>query len=96
MEQEANFKLLSDEFGGLHTRMNTDQMFRGDYKTIAEYYQTMRAIGAFTINDILRAEGMDTIGPEGDVRHMQAQNVAVAGSPAVPPPAVEEVADEDR
>lgn len=83
-EQEANRKLLSREFGGLFTKMNTDELLRGDYQTSAQYYQTMRNIGAFTINDVLRMEGMDSIGPEGDVRHMQMQQVPVTETPAEP------------
>ena len=59
--------------------MNTDQLLRGDYTTLAAYYQTMRNIGVFTINDVLRMEGLDTIGAEGDIRHMQVQNQPVSG-----------------
>lgn len=88
-EQEANRKLLSREFGGLYSQMNTDELLRGDYTTLAAYYQTMRQIGVFTVNDVLRQEGMDTIGPEGDVRVMQSQNVPIPGAgsdaPADPP-----------
>ena len=82
-EQEANRKLLSREHGGLFSQMNTDELLRGDYSTLAGYYQTMRQIGAFTVNDVLRMEGMDTIGPEGDVRHMQMQDVPL-GDPKQP------------
>jgi len=100
-EQEANRKLLNSEWGGLRARMNTDELLRGDYKTLAGYYRTMRQIGVFTVNDVLRMEGMPTIGAEGDVRHMQEQNRPVGeaggeagGAAASPAPGANEGADQ--
>jgi HK97 family phage portal protein len=78
-EQQADRKLLNRRLTKLYTQMNTDQLLRGDYTTLAAYYQTMRNIGVFTINDVLRMEGLDTIGAEGDIRHMQVQNQPVSG-----------------
>lgn len=92
-EQEANRKLLNSERQGHYSRMNTDQLLRGDYTTLASYYQTMRNIGAFSINDVLRKEGENTIGPEGDVRHMQAQYVPV-GETAPRPGATRDETDD--
>lgn len=88
-EQEANFKLLRDEFGGLYTKMEADELLRADYEVLARYYETMRRIGVFTVNDVLKMEGMNTIGPEGDVRHMQVQNQPIGpdGAPKSVEPA---------
>lgn len=89
LEQEANRKLLSSEFGGRHTRMNVNEFKRGDSESRSAYYQVMRNMGAFSVNDIRRMEGLDTIGPEGDVRVMQGQYVpleTIGEEPLSPPP----------
>lgn len=73
MEQEADIKLLSDNWGGLFSKMNTNAIVRGDLKARTAYYQAMRNMGVFTVNRILELEDESTIGPEGDVRVMQKQ-----------------------
>ncbi len=78
LEEEANFKLVSfRNQGSIITKLNLKGLMRGDAKTRAEYYQMMRNLGAFTINDILGLEDMNPIGPDGDVRVMQSQYVPI-------------------
>ena len=75
LEQEADYKLIalpetvqprlsSRQF----TRIALEGLLRGDAKSRAEYYQIMRNIGAYSVNDILALEDRNTIGPEGDKR----------------------------
>jgi HK97 family phage portal protein len=72
MEQEANAKLFTGREHGVRTKFNVRGLLRGDDKSRAEYYTSMRSIGAYSVNDILRLEDMDPIGPEGDIRIVQA------------------------
>lgn len=60
---------------------------RGDAQSRSAFYKTMREIGAYSVNDILRREGENTIGPEGDIRVMQAQYVPLDRIGAEPAPA---------
>lgn len=73
MEQEANRKLLSSNFGGLQSKFNLNGFARADMQSRGAFYKIMREVGAFTVNDILALEDMPTIGEEGDVRVMQSQ-----------------------
>lgn len=73
MEQEADRKLLTSGWGGLYSKMNVNALVRGDMAARGAYYQQMRNMGVFTVNDILRLEDMNTIGKDGDVRVMQMQ-----------------------
>jgi HK97 family phage portal protein len=73
MEQEADIKLLSDNWGGLFSKMNTNAIVRGDLAARTAFYQAMRNMGVYTVNRILELEDESTIGPEGDVRVMQVQ-----------------------
>jgi HK97 family phage portal protein len=71
-EQEANFKLLGGpKRSKIYSKINVSGLLRGDDKSRAEYYKIMREIGVYCINDILRLEDMDPIGPEGDERILQ-------------------------
>lgn len=45
-----------------------DGRLRGDYKTRMEGYKTGLGTAMFTINDVLRKENMNDIGPAGDIR----------------------------
>lgn len=84
MEQETDRKLFVVP-RRYYSKMNVNSFQRGDAQARGEYYKMMRDIGAFSVNDVLRAEDMDTIGPEGDVRTMQMQYVPI-----------EEIGEEDE
>lgn len=84
-EQEADFKLIGQP--GVFTKMNLRGLLRGDAKSRAEYYKAMREMGVFSVNDIRMLEDLNPIGPEGNVRVMQAQYVPldqVGQQPAAP------------
>lgn len=85
MEQEVDAKLLTSNWGGLYSKMNVNAFQRGDSAARASFYQQMRNMGVFTVNDILRLEDMPTIGPEGDVRVMQVQYQPTGATPDAAP-----------
>lgn len=63
-EQELNRKLLGVG-GSFYCETSMSALLRGDFKSRAEGYKTLRDIGVFSTNDILSAEGLNTI-PEED------------------------------
>lgn len=70
-EDEADFKLFGQNRQGYYTKMNLNALMRGDAKSRAEFYQTMRNLGAYSANRILELEDENTIGPDGDKHTMQ-------------------------
>lgn len=73
-EDEANFKLLRKRETGLYSKMNMNALMRGDVAARGQWYQMMRNVGAFSVNDILRLEDQNTISAAegGDKRVMQS------------------------
>src|SRR5262245_36956493 len=66
-EAEANFKLFGrTNRGRRFVRHNFLSLLRGDVEKRSKYYQTMFDRGIFSVNDILRSEDMNPLGPEGD------------------------------
>lgn len=65
LEQEAQIKLVSGR--NRATKVYVQGLLRGDTKARGEWYQTMRDLGAFSINKILELEDEDPI-PGGDLR----------------------------
>lgn len=86
-EQEADFKLFGANRGGFFTDIDLRGLMRGDAKARGEYYQMMRNTGAYSVNQILVAEGENPIGPEGDKRVMQSQYTTLERIGEEPPPA---------
>ena len=77
-EQELTRKLVSPlEYSQQTIEHNLDGVLRGDSAKRAEFYSKMHGIGAFSINDILRKENMNPIGPEGDA-HLVPLNMIPA------------------
>lgn len=74
-QQEIDFKLLSPRGKPRFTRIDIEWLSQGDAQARANYYQTMRNIGAYSVNDILKLEGRDTIGPDGDIRVVNSANI---------------------
>jgi HK97 family phage portal protein len=74
LEEEADRKLT---FGwqAEFTKIALQALMRADSSTRGTWYQTMRNIGAFSVNDVRSLEDMDGIGPDGDVYVMQQQYV---------------------
>jgi HK97 family phage portal protein len=73
-EQEADCKLLNNNWGGLFTRLDVRGLMRGTHKDRAEYYRALFGIGVMSVNDIRAKEDMNPI-PKGDV-HMLPLNMA--------------------
>lgn len=68
-EQEGDFKFFDvSERGRRFTKMDLDELMRGDSSARGEFYKTMTSIGALSINEVREAEDRDSIGPDGDLR----------------------------
>jgi HK97 family phage portal protein len=76
-EQRITKELLQDP--KVYARYNVEGLLRGDSTARANFYKTMREIGAYSVNDILTAEKRPPIGPEGDTR-IQPLNFAPLGT----------------
>lgn len=66
IEQEAQRKLLGGVESPYYARHQFNALLRGDQKTRAEFYKTMRDTGAYSPNMILEKEDENGIGPDGD------------------------------
>lgn len=89
-EAESNKKLRTRQekrANSVVIEFNTRDLLRMDYAARVEGYRTLKEIGVLTTNDILSAENMPQIGPEGDVRHVPANWVRANSEP---PPAPEQ------
>jgi len=106
-EDEADWKLFGENRPSFYTKMNMNALMRGDVASRGTWYQMMRNVGAFTVNDILRLEDQNTIpkAEGGDKRVMQMgfttldrigeEPVEVVETPALPAPEQEEKEEED-
>lgn len=69
IEQEFERKLLRrDELGTFSINFNMEGLLRGDTKTRSDYYRTMFAIGAMTINEIRQKENLNRV-EGGDINY---------------------------
>lgn len=73
-EQEADYKLLNNNWGNVYTRMDLRALMRGTHADRAAFYRTMFGIGALSINEIRDKEEMNPI-KDGDM-HMIPLNMA--------------------
>jgi HK97 family phage portal protein len=78
-EEELTYKLLSpsDVRKGLKIRVNMMAELRGDFSSRGSWYQTMRDIGGFSVNDILALEDMPDV-EGGDERYASLNYVPLA------------------
>ena len=93
LEEESEYKLFGPNNRlNLTTKLNLKGLMRGDSAARVAYYLGRWQTGSMTINDILRAEDENPIGPEGDVRFVplnyQPLQQAIDGppKPTVPQP----------
>lgn len=95
MEQEINFKLLGGNYFSEH---NLNELQRGDFASQTAGFSTLRNIGVYSSNDILRALRENPI-PEdegGDVRTVQGAMIPLSSLVAMEDdPAVPETAETD-
>jgi HK97 family phage portal protein len=82
MEQEINFKLLGGPFVAEH---NLNDLQRGDFASQTTGFSTLRNIGVYSANDILRALRQNPIPAEegGDVRTVQGAMIPLSALVAV-------------
>jgi len=69
-EQEINSKLL--RFPDYYCKFSVEGLLRGDSAARLNWYKGLREIGVYSVNDVLDYEDMDRIGPDGDVRVVNA------------------------
>jgi HK97 family phage portal protein len=99
LEQEVDLKLIGfRRQGNVYTRLNIDTLLRGDFASRMVGYTAGRNGGWYSPNDIRRLEGMDPLGPEGDI-YLQPLNMVPLGTKPpepkpLPVPTKEEVAKE--
>lgn len=82
-EQEVDFKLFPQKSPWRQTHFDMEWLTQGDAKSRWEAYQIGRRIGVLNANDILRKEGQNTIGPEGDIRLVEANMTTLEGIKAL-------------
>jgi len=100
-EVECCRKLLSDtqKTNGTHfIEFNRKSLLRMSATDRANYYSRLQEHGSLTVNDVLRAENMPTIGESGDRRYRpgnlleigpEPDGPPIGGQPALPGPAAE-------
>lgn len=69
-EQEADFKLLSDNRAGVFTQMDVRSLLRGDSVERSTYYRNLFTAGSVSVNEIREAEGFAPV-TGGDSRYIQ-------------------------
>lgn len=78
-EQELDRKAISDaDSDTIGFKYELKGRLRGDMAARAAFYQMGLTTGLLSINDALRLEDMDTIGPEGDERYINAASVPLS------------------
>ena len=89
LQQEADAKLFVQRGPQRETRLDMGWLSHGDAGARASAYSAMRNIGVYSVNDIREMEGLNTIGPEGDLRivplNMQVLRPELADPPKATP-----------
>lgn len=90
IEEETTFKLFSERSRPRFVKLDLDWASQGDFESRTKAYRQMRDMGAYSVNDILIAEGKNTIGKEGDVRIVSSATIRLedvgTNYPTEPPP----------
>lgn len=75
-EDEDSYKLLTitEQSNGLLIRRNMMAYLRGDSSSRGTWYQTMRNLGAYSVNDIRAYEDLPDV-PGGDTRYANLNNI---------------------
>lgn len=73
---EQQLFTASDRSAGFSVEFNLEGLLRGDSKGRSQFYREMTSIGAMTINEVRRLEGLPAV-PGGDVPRMQMQNIPI-------------------
>ena len=75
IEQECDYKLFSARGPRRFVEIDIDWTSEGDFQSRMAGFSAGRAMGVYSVNDILRKLRENTIGPEGDVRTMNGASV---------------------
>jgi len=79
LEKELERKLIADaDAETIRIKFELKSRLRGDMAARSTFYDMALRSGLLSINDTLRLEDMDTIGPEGDERYVNSANVPVS------------------
>lgn len=76
MAVEQQLLTPADRARGVSIKFNLEGLLRGDSAGRASFYREMTQIGAMTINDVRRREGLPPVAG-GDVPRMQMQNIPI-------------------
>lgn len=85
-EQEGDYKFFGSTRGRITMAIDTSPLKEGDAKSRAEANAINRQNGVMTANEIREKEGLNSVGPEGDVLMVQSNMATVANIIAAPPP----------
>jgi hypothetical protein len=72
LEEEADYKLISNRSQASYTKLNLRAIMRGDSQAQAAWYESMLRNGVYSINEVRELEDIDPI-PDGDKHMVQAQ-----------------------
>jgi HK97 family phage portal protein len=86
MQQEADFKLFPQRAPWRSTELDMAWLTHGDAISRFTAYNLGRNMGVYSVNDILRMEGKNTIGPEGDIRLCPLNMTTLKRMSEDPPP----------
>jgi HK97 family phage portal protein len=75
IQQEAEAKLFGPRDFTRFIIVDYSWASQGDFKSRMEGYQIARAMGVYSANDILKKEGENTIGKEGDYRIVNGASI---------------------
>lgn len=98
--QEAiSTQIISDvERSQYFSEFVVNALMRGDAKTRAEFYRTMREIGVLSANDVRELESMNPV-PDGDIYHIPMNWVELGAQPELPQvgsPIIEDNSDKKK
>ena len=75
IQEEATYKLFGERETAKYVHIDLDWASQGDFQSRTVAYRNMREMGAYSVNDILIAEGKNTIGPAGDIRVVTSASI---------------------
>lgn len=87
LSQEVDRKLFAKRAPWRQSEIDLRPLTQGDFPSRATAYGSMHTNGLMSANEIRQLEGLNDVGPDGDVRFMQGALVPVSKLVAEPAPA---------
>lgn len=84
LEAQADRKLISSASNQYYTALDATAVLRMDPGTRVRYYNGLSQLGAMSPNDVREGEGLDSLGPKGDIYTIPA-NVQTLDRASQPP-----------